>query len=338
MHPILRDDASLETFHNQGSEEMHYYAKNAAGDRIGIDHQTLEALLHADGTHPLDLPDNGEAIISELKNKGIIQTSRLSRDDSGDSFFILIPFREHSPKRNKICKLINAVFPFVSILTFALGIYCKVTSPLPKGDDSNVFILLISAYLLSTAFHELGHIIAGFAYGYRMTELGVRLYHYVPLTVYVGYEDDMKNTTKKEQLQFTLAGAEGELVFAGIALLISALYAPLSCTAFVVALMTLGIMIFNLIPMETSDGEEALSLLLNVPSIYSIADEYVTNKDNGKKLAHSGAKGFLRLCFLKFVYHADKMLWLLPLLFIAGVIVYLTVLFLGADSVTISWN
>lgn len=42
--------------------------------------------------------------------------------------------------------------------------------------------------------------------------------------------------------------------------------------------MTLGIMIFNLIPMETSDGEKALSLLLNVPSIYSIADEYVTNK------------------------------------------------------------
>ena len=100
----------------------------------------------------------------------------------------------------------------------------------------------------------------------------------------------MKNTTKKEQLQFTLAGAEGELVFAGIALLISALYAPPSCTAFVVALMTLGIMIFNLIPMEDSDGEEALSLLLNVPSIYSIADEYVTNKDNGKKLAHSGVR------------------------------------------------
>ena len=49
MHPILRDDASLGTFHNQGSEEMHYYAKNAAGDRIEIDHQTLEALLHADG-------------------------------------------------------------------------------------------------------------------------------------------------------------------------------------------------------------------------------------------------------------------------------------------------
>ena len=44
MHPILRDDASLGTFHNQGSEEMHYYAKNAAGDRIEIDHQTLEAL------------------------------------------------------------------------------------------------------------------------------------------------------------------------------------------------------------------------------------------------------------------------------------------------------
>ena len=338
MYPILRDDASLGTFHNQGSEEMHYYAKNAAGDRIEINHQTLEALLHADGTHPLDLPVNGEAIISELKSKGIIQTSRLSHDDSGDSSFILIPFREHSPKRNKICKLINAVLPFVSILTFALGIYCKATSSLPKGDDSNVFILLISAYLLSTAFHELGHMIAGFAYGYRMTELGVRLYHYVPLTVYVGYEDNMKNTTKKEQLQFTLAGAEGELVFAGIALLVSALYAPLSCTAFVVALMTLGIMIFNLIPMADSDGEETLSLLLNVPSIYNIADEYVAAKGKGKELTHSGPKGFLRRCFLKFIYHADKLLWLLPLLFIAGALVYLAVLFLGADSVTISWD
>ena len=89
--------------------------------------------------------------------------------------------------------------------------------------------------------------------------------------------------------------------------------------------MTLGITIFNLIPMEDSDGEKALSLLLNVPSIYSIAEEYVTDKDKWEKLAHSRPKGFLRRCFLKFVYHADKLLWLLPLLFIAGAIVYLTV-------------
>lgn len=329
MHPILKEEVSLGTFQLQGSEEIHYYAKSAAGDRIEIDRQTFEALIHADGTRPLALPNKGKDIIPELKSKGIIQTSRLCRDEYGDVYFILIPLRKYAPGRDKICKIINKILPVVSVLTFILGCCFAAASSLPLKSDFNIPVYLVSLWILATICHEMGHAVAGFAYGYKMTAFGVLLRNYVTIGGCVIHEGEPDNITKKEQLQFDLAGIEGDLVFTGIALFVSSICTPLSFTALMVALTNIVVVIGNLNPTQDVDGERALSLLLKVPSIYDTAKAYATDKEKRKELLHSGLKGFLRLCFFIFVFRADKLFLLLQIIFVLCSAVYAALLTLA---------
>ena len=59
MYPVLKEGVSIGTFHYEGSDTIHYYIENADGEEFEISRRLWDALLKADGTRPLDLPDNG---------------------------------------------------------------------------------------------------------------------------------------------------------------------------------------------------------------------------------------------------------------------------------------
>ena len=62
MYPVLKEGVSIGTFHYEGSDTIHYYIENADGEEFEISRRLWDALLKADGTRPLDLPDNGQGL------------------------------------------------------------------------------------------------------------------------------------------------------------------------------------------------------------------------------------------------------------------------------------
>lgn len=75
MYPILKDGVSLGTFQYEGSETTHYFVENADGQEFEVSHRLWNALLKADGTQPLALPDKGKKLLPVLKEHNLVQTS-----------------------------------------------------------------------------------------------------------------------------------------------------------------------------------------------------------------------------------------------------------------------
>ena len=72
MYPVLKEGVTIGTFRYEGSEKIHYYAENPNGKEFELSHRLWNALLQADGTHPLDLPDKGHRVLPKLKRYGLV--------------------------------------------------------------------------------------------------------------------------------------------------------------------------------------------------------------------------------------------------------------------------
>ena len=123
MNPVLRGGVSIGIFQYEGSDTTHYYIENADGEEFEISHRLWDALLQADGTHPLNLPNNGSWVLPKLKRLGLVRTSRFVRDDGMFNRFILFQIGNRYQNISLICKVINAALPLVSVLIFTIGIY-----------------------------------------------------------------------------------------------------------------------------------------------------------------------------------------------------------------------
>lgn len=217
MYPVLKEGVSIGTFQYEGSDATHYFIENADGEEFEISSRLWDALLKADGTRPLDLPDNGRRVLPKLKRHGLVRTSRFVQDDGLFNRFILFPIGNRLQAGKLIFKALNAALPAVAILIFAIGIY--VTTSDGEGSGYNFsWWLYYGLIALSLALHELGHLVAGLAYGYKISDTGILLLGIIPLGAYVAHEDK-KDATKAEKIQFALAGVEVNLLFAGICLL-----------------------------------------------------------------------------------------------------------------------
>lgn len=122
MYPVLKEGVFIGTFHYEGSDTAHYYIENADGEKFEISNRLWNALLQADGTRPLNLPNNGSRVLPKLKQLGLVRTSRFIRDDGIFNRFILLPIGSRSQNNRLICKAINAALPVASVLIFAIGV------------------------------------------------------------------------------------------------------------------------------------------------------------------------------------------------------------------------
>lgn len=308
MHPVLKEGVSMGSFHYEGSDTTHYYIENADGEEFEISHSLWTALMQADGTRPLDLPDNGRSIIHELKKYGLIRTSRFVRGVGIWNRFILFTVGDRM-QVGKLSKTINTILMAVSPLIFAIGIYLMAS----KGavcDGNFCWWLFFSLIAVSFAFHESGHLIAGLACRYKISDVGIVLLGVIPFGLYVAHEDK-KDATKAEQIQFALAGIEANLFIAGICLLLAIQYYRLSLTLLFVATMNVGLVAINLLPASGLDGESALSAACGIDSISEAAKRWLTNKKYRQKILRSGLPGYICIGIFFIALVANVFLWML---------------------------
>ncbi len=309
MYPVLKEGVSIGTFQYEGSDTTHYYIENADGEEFEISRRLWDALLKADGTHPLDLPGNGRRILSKLKRHGLVRTSRFVQDDGFFNRFILFPISNRLETGRLFFRAINAALPAVAILAFAIGIYVTALEGSESGYNFSWW-LYYGLIILSLVLHELGHLIAGLAYGYRISDTGILLLGIIPLGAYVAHENK-KDATKAEKIQFALAGVEVNLLMAGICLLLAMQSYQWSLTFFSVANVNVILAGVNLLPASGLDGESALSAACGIDSISEVAKKWLTNKKRRQKLLRSGLPGYACFCVFSFTLISKIILWLL---------------------------
>ena len=286
MYPVLKEGVSIGTFQYEGSDATHYYIENADGEEFEIGRRLWDALLKADGTRPLDLPDNGHRILPKLKRHGLVRTSRFVQDDGLFNRFILFPIGNRLQAGRLIFKALNAALPAVAILIFAIGIYVATTGG--EGSGYNLsWWLYYGLIALSLALHELGHLVAGLAYGYKISDTGILLLGLIPLGAYVAHEDK-KDATKAEKIQFALAGVEVNLLVAGICLLLAMQSYQWSLTMLSVANVNVILAGVNLLPASGLDGESSLSAMELTAS--------AKWQENGSPIKSAAKSSFVPVC------------------------------------------
>lgn len=309
MYPMLREGVSIGTFSYEGSDTTHYYIENADGEEFEITCRLRDALLQVDGTRPLDLPDNGRTILPKLERCGLVQTSRFVRDNGIFNRFILFPIGNRCRNNSSVCKAINAALPVVSVLIFAISVYLMKSNGAVVGYQFNWW-LYIALLVFSLALHEAGHLIAGLSYGYKISDIGILLLGLIPIGAYVAHEGK-KDASKFEKVQFALAGIEINLLIAGVCLLVSMHYYPLSLVVVSVANINVVLAGINLLPAEGLDGESVLSAVCEVDSISEVAKKCLFNKRRRQKLLRSGFSGCACFCVLAISIISKVLLWLL---------------------------
>lgn len=317
MYPVLKEGVSVGTFQYEGSDTTHYYIENTDGEEFEISHRLWDALLQADGTRPLNLPNNGSRILPKLKRLGLVRTSRFVRDDGIFNRFILFPIGNRRRNSSLVYKAINAALPVVSVLIFVISIYLMKSTGAVTGYQFNWW-LYYSLLVFSLALHEAGHLVAGLAYGYKISDTGILLLGIIPIGAYVAHEDK-KDASRSEKVQFALAGVEMNLLIVGICLLIAIQNYSLSLVLVSVANINVVLAGINLLPASGLDGESALSAIFGVNSISDVAKKSLLNKRRRHKLLHSGFPGYACFCIFAITMISRVVLWLLIGLDIASV-------------------
>lgn len=309
MHPVLKDGVAIGTFQYEGSDVTHYYVENAEGDEFEISCNLWNALLRADGTHPLELPDKGRRILPKLKEYGLVHTSRFVQENSFINRFILFPFRGIGEKGKKACKTINSFLLVTTILIFIAGICFMILKNPPIGYDVDLWIYY-SMLIVSLILHEAGHLVAGLSYDYSITDVGVLLFGVIPVGAYVAYDEDQNDVSKAKKVHFSLAGIEMNLMIAGMCLLIPVLYYPLSLTFILIANINLAIAAINLLPVYGLDGEAALNAACGIKSISKMATKWLIDKKRRRRLLSRGLPGYVCCFVFSLILLAKAFFWL----------------------------
>ncbi len=317
MYPVLKEGVSIGTFHYEGSDVTHYYIENADGEEFEISYRLWKALMRADGTRPLALPDKGRRILPKLKRHGLVRTSRFVRENGILNRFILFPIRDKAQENRWVCKAINSALPAVSILMFVLGTCLMAAKGAGGGYDLNWW-LYYGLFLLSLTLHEAGHMVAGLASGYKIRDTGVLLLGVIPIGAYVAHEIK-EDATRAEKIQFALAGIEVNLLIAGICLLLATQQYQWALTMHSVANANIILAGINLLPASGLDGESALSAVCGLDSISEAAKKCLTNKKRRQKLLRSGLPGYVCFCVFFLTLSSKVVLWLLIGLDIAAI-------------------
>ena len=174
---------------------------------------------------------------------------------------------------------------------------CLLAALGPAGDGGKFSTgLYYSLVFLSATLHEIGHAVSCLAYGGRIYHVGLLLAGVIPIGAYVAH-GDMDKAAKSEKIQFSLSGAEMNLLTAGVCFLIAACF-PVPSTlvsAGAFNVVTAGV---NLLPAYGLDGETVLSTVCGIQNPGEKAGKWLFRKKYRQKLLRLGAYG--RRCILAF--------------------------------------
>lgn len=308
MYPVLKEGVSIGTFQYEGSEDIHYFIENADGEEFEISHNLWKALIQADGSQPLALPDGGKNDLPFLKMHELVRTSRFVRDKGMVNRFILFSVGNRIKTKSMICRAINALLPVVSILILIIGVYLVATTGVNTETQLN-WVLYYFLFICSIVLHEGGHLVAGISYGYNISDTGILLFGLIPIGAYVAHREK-EEATKSEKIQFALAGIEVNLLIAGVSLIVATQSNSFASTMIGAAILNLILAGTNLLPTSGLDGEFVLNAVFKVDSIQEEAKKWLFNKKRRKKLLDSGLSGCMCFCVFASTLISKVLLWL----------------------------
>ncbi|MCD8344981.1 MAG: hypothetical protein LUC38_03365 [Oscillospiraceae bacterium] len=318
MYPRLNEGVSLEQIELDNG--LHYYIKNTNGDQFELSHNLYDALQEADETKAIDLNQEDEQTLLLLRDYKLISNSHLIKGKCFIDQFILFSFDKNKQPRRGIFKVLNVM---MIVLTIALTIawaYVFANSPRELDPWINTWTCIVSS-IVGMMIHEVGQIIAAFASGYTVTNVGVMLlFRIIPVGCYCDYEID-KVTTKTEAIQFYLAGTEMNLILAYIASIIGLTKHSLCGTANIVAFFNFGMALLSVLPIKNSVGENVISILCEVKSINDEVKRWFSSKEYRWELLHSGSKGIRRLIAIVIALILQIAYWVLTALVLCLLVV-----------------
>lgn len=317
MYPMLKEGVSGGTFRYSGSDTIHYFIRNKHEEEYVISSALYEALFDADGTKPLSISDPDGFLLNELIMLDLVQTSRFIRGEGFNNRFIIFPLGDRLNRTNTICKTLNAVLPVASALVFAIGVYLLIAEGIHESGSYNWCLLCVIVFS-SVLLHEIGHIVAGSNYGYRLSEFGILLFGIIPIGAYVAYREN-REAKCSQKIQFSLAGIEVDLLLAGMCILFSRMFYSLSSTLIAAAIINTFLAASNLIPASGLDGESALSALFGVESISKTARRLLSSKKQICKLINAKVPGVFTLLILSAVLVSEIVSWIIIGLSFVGI-------------------
>lgn len=312
MHPDLGKDVELGTYQYEGSDVTYYYAKNAEGKEFTLPRRVWEALMKADGTAPLDLPNQGKALLPKLERDGLVRTSRFAREDGPFNRFVLFVFKKKEPRRvPKIWKGADLLFSVLAFVSFAIGFSLVMRKGMVFDGTVNL-PLYVAAILIALVLHEVAHALVGKAHGYELQEVGLLLYKIFPCGAYVAnYERE--NEPQWGRFRLFSAGLEMNFFLAGIFYILAAKGGARSTDLFGIGYLNALLAVGNAFPLSGIDGEGALSALCGVESIQKLARKTLFSPRKRKRLLRGGLLGIGAFLFLGAVLLARVCFFLLAL-------------------------
>lgn len=138
-------------------------------------------------------------------------------------------------------------------------------------------ILILIAYPLIKALHELGHAYAVKRWGGSVNEIGIMMLVFMPVP-YVDASDSLAFQSKWHRALVGAAGIIVEIILASIALIVWVNAEPGLLRAFAFNVMLIGgvsTLIFNGNPLLKFDGYYVLSDIIEIPNFASRANKYL---------------------------------------------------------------
>lgn len=276
------------------------YIYSNRGNKIRVDIYIMMELYKADGTRPLNLPDK---TLSRLEKHNMIETGRFTEAGPYRGL-MLIPLKV-TPGFEKICGVLNYIFPIVAVMLFIAGICIKCTAPVVFFEMTNIPLYIMLTYM-SLAVHEFGHFVTAAAYrkyGIKPYAAGVLMvFKFLPAGAFVSISDTDAKLNRRQLALFNLSGVQMNILIAGISLMLSTL-PGLSGTFTALANTNVLLALVNLIPAQGLDGEGFISAVLGVDSIFDISKGVFCDRAKMRKLFAEGlVTGVIKSGLLGVVY------------------------------------
>ena len=285
MYPRLKDGVSMGTFSYEEDPQTRFYVENENQDMFEITYPLYCELSDADGTHPLQVT---QRVLKQLKKDKILTTSRWEFVGHRGRF-LLFALGNGVKKYRPLCRLVNRLLPFVSVLMLLAALAFRHKAML-AGDNRFSLPGLLLLLAVSLGIHESGHLIAGIAYGQLFSEIGVLFWGPFPIGAYVLRASEGE-LPREKNLQLYLAGIQMNLIFAGFLILSSAASIFCAGTFYTIAQINLLMAFINLLPADSLDGSHVLGTLLGIKDLKTGARQFMSSKEYRHRLFHARAKG-----------------------------------------------
>lgn len=283
-----------------------YYVKNYILDKscyISSDKMLFAKRL--DGkTHPIRICGDRSVLetidlLNELESLDVIRSDH-GHFATGNAFMQTLVRTRNTKAKRFLSIILNALLliSFIPILAAGIYVYWHTSSIRYSASIFESTPLLVIFYVLSIisagTIHELCHGIACRAYGGKVFEYGFSV-SIVPC--FYTLLDHTHVSSKLKKIQINAAGVEGNLLLAGILLMLTGLFPHFSGVFFYAAWINIVMTLINMLAISGTDGMKILLLIIGVSEDYGINKlKLMTRKRRKKNLyKKEGILGYAKM-------------------------------------------